>query len=85
MRGRAKAERRILTLGFAEASDAYDLALRFDAERNGTRGQRRVEEAREENMAGRLAALAAHAAGGCIVAVIPAARFAGVVALLGGS
>ena len=79
LRGRAKTERRILTLGFAEGSDAYDLALRFDAERNGTRGQRRVEAAREAHMADQLVALAAQTVGGRIVAILPAARFAGVV------
>lgn len=82
LRGRAKAERDVLALDFADAVDAYDLAVRFDAERNATRGLRKVESAREGHMADRLATLAGQVAGGRIVAVVPAARMAGIVARL---
>jgi hypothetical protein len=78
--GRSRAARHVLGLAFADAPDAYALAAAFDAERNGTRGLRKVEAAREAQMADRLRELAGrHAA---LVAVVPAARFAGVLALL---
>ncbi len=78
--GRSRAERRALAGRFEDAPDAAALAVAFDAVRCGTRGLRRVEEAREVEMAARLRALTStHAA---LVAVVPAARFAGVVARL---
>ncbi len=79
--GRSRAERRVLASSFADLHDAHDLAARFDTERAGTRGLRRIEEARETEMARRLRELAAaHAR---ILAVVPAPRLAGVLRHLG--
>lgn len=79
--GRSRADRALLKQSFSDAASPYDLACRFDATRAATKGLRRVEEAREEEMASQLAALAAR--NRSIVAVVPVARFAGVVRRLG--
>lgn len=79
--GRSRADRAVLKQTFPDAATAQDLALRFDAVRCRTKGLRRVEAAREAEMAARLTQLAARNAS--IVAVVPVVRLAGIVRLLG--
>ncbi|MEK6985835.1 MAG: hypothetical protein AABX89_05600 [Candidatus Thermoplasmatota archaeon] len=79
--GRSRADRAVLKQTFPDAATAHDLAIRFDAVRCRAKGLRRVEEAREAEMAARLTELAARNAS--ILAVVPVVRLAGIVRRLG--
>lgn len=70
----------ILAADFAAASDAYDLAARWDAEHNRIKAVAAVERMREEHMARQLRESAATSHR--ILAVLPSVRLAGVTALL---
>lgn len=74
-------QRRLLAEPFEEAKDEDELVLMFDALQNSLPSLRRVEEEREAHMAERLAEVAGGAEGE-VVALVPLARLAGVVARL---
>lgn len=73
-------EKWLLAKTFEDAKDAYDLAVAWDREANGSRPLRQIEALREETMARKLTELAPKAKR--ILAVVPAARFEGIVQLL---
>lgn len=74
-------ERRLLAQEFRGARDAYELVQAWDEEQTTVKPLAAVERLREHHMAVQLRELAARSSR--LLAVVPAARFAGVVADLG--
>jgi len=72
-------QKRLLRQEF-QAADAYDLDAQWDRQANAPKPLRELEALREQAMAARIRALAASSRR--LLAVVPAARFAGVAALL---
>ncbi len=71
-------QKKVLLEPFEDAADPYDLARKWDAYQNNLKQLRRVEEMREDHMAGRLREVAGR--GGRLLAIVPVARFDGIVA-----
>jgi hypothetical protein len=73
--------KKALKNGFADAQDPYDLAARWDAAL-AVKPMRALEREREAHMAARLRELAGQSRN--LLAIVPAARLAGIVQALGG-
>jgi hypothetical protein len=73
-------EKRLLAETFDEATDAYDLARRFDAKATKSRPLRDMERLREEVMAQAIRAAAVQSKR--LLAVVPASRFEGITSRL---
>ena len=73
-------EKRLLRKTFDEAGDPYDLAITWDRETNASKPIRELEAMREEHMAKRIR----EASATCqrLLAIVPAPRFAGIMARL---
>lgn len=78
--GANRRERQLLQRDFAQATDAYDLARRWDVAQAGVRPLERLERLREAHMAKGLRSLAASSQR--LLAIVPVARLAGVQAAL---
>ncbi len=73
-------QKKVLLEPFGDAADPYDLVRRWDAFQNNLKQLRKVEQMREEHMAARLREVAGE--GARLLAVLPVARFDGVLAAL---